>query len=177
MGKTRRTNILSGILLIVLGTVFLVYQRVPSLQDWFSLTFSWPMTIILGAFGLLIIGLLTTTPEMVIPACIVGGIGGILYWQNATGNWESWTYIWALIPGFAGIGKIIAGVLKGNRKEIKDGFETLFFSAILFIVFGIFLGGLFHDIPLAKYWPLLLIMLGLWLFLRALFPGRRRKEA
>ena len=42
--------------------------------------------------------LLTGQPGMLVPACIVGGIGGMLYWQNLTGDWASWSYSWSLIP-------------------------------------------------------------------------------
>jgi hypothetical protein len=43
---------------------------------------------------------------MAVAACIIGGIGGILYWQSYTGDWASWAYVWTLIPGFSGIGII-----------------------------------------------------------------------
>ncbi len=38
------------------------------------------------------------------PSIIVGGIGGILAYQDYTGHWESWSYLWTLIPGFVGLG-------------------------------------------------------------------------
>ena len=40
---------------------------------------------------------------MMVPASIVTGIGGLLYWQNATGRWESWSYAWALIVASVGV--------------------------------------------------------------------------
>jgi hypothetical protein len=43
------------------------------------------------------------------PGSILAGIGGIFYYQNLTNDWESWAYIWALIPGFVGIGVSSAG--------------------------------------------------------------------
>jgi len=116
---------------------------------------------------LLIIGLLTGVPAMAIPACIVGGIGGLLYWQNSTGNWESWTYAWTLIPGFVGVGTILSGLLGGEpRQSVRGGFWLVAISLALFAFFGSFLGGLNL---LGPYWPALLILLGLLLLVRSLF--------
>lgn len=89
------------------------------------------MIIIFVALGLFVIGLLTGEPDMAIPACIVGGIGGILYFQ-AIGvlTWQSWAYMWTLIPGFVGLGLLIAGLLNWKRKQIGEGLESLLTSAV-----------------------------------------------
>jgi hypothetical protein len=110
MDRRRRSSLAAGLVLILLGAWFLVAQWVPGLQTWFS----WPLTIVGVGVLLLIIGLLTRVPAMAVPACIVGGIGGLLYWQNATGNWESWAYAWTLIPGFVGVGIVLSGLLGGE---------------------------------------------------------------
>jgi hypothetical protein len=122
---------------------------------------------VIGAGILLFIfGLLVNAPDMAVPACIVGGIGCLLYWQNSTGNWASWAYAWALIPGFVGVGVILAGLFKGElRQALRDGGTLIIISLILFAIFGSFLGGL--NI-LGDYWPLLLILLGAWLLIRGL---------
>ncbi len=175
MTQKKREEIISSIGLIVLGLVLLAYQLIPGLRAWYTLTFSWPMTVIMVAFVLLIIGLLTGTPDMLVPACIVGGIGGILYWQNATGNWGSWAYVWTLIPGFAGTGTLLAGVIQGKRKEIKEGGEAILTSAVLFVIFGALLGGLFSELALETYWPVILIVLGVVIFVKALISSRPRE--
>ena len=92
--------------------------------------------------------------------CIVTGIGGILYVQNRTGAWASWAYVWALIPGFVGIGLLIAGTLgHKRRKSWREGGRLIVISAVLFLVFGAFFNGLG---VIGQYWPVLLIGLGLW---------------
>ena len=103
MDSQRRSSLVGGLVLVLLGALFLAVQWLPGLQLWFS----WPLIIIGIGVLLLIVGLLTGVPAMAIPACIVGGIGGLLYWQNATGNWESWAYAWTLIPGFVGVGMVL----------------------------------------------------------------------
>jgi hypothetical protein len=111
--------------------------------------------------------LLVNEPGMAVPACIVAGIGGILYYQNETGDWASWAYAWALIPGFVGVGTILAGLFGGEfRKSLRDGGTLILISVILFAIFSSLLGGKSY---LGVYWPVLIILLGLWLLIRPLF--------
>jgi hypothetical protein len=104
----------------------------------------------------------------------VAGIGGILFYQNYTGNWGSWSYMWTLIPGFVGIGSILAGLLGENFKSsLRDGLNSVLISAILFAIFGTF----FHAWTIfgaySTYVPIALIFLGgIWLIVRGLL---RRK--
>ena len=166
MNSKRRSGLVGGLVLILLGVWFLVTQWVPGLQVWFS----WPMIIVGVGALLLIIGLLAGAPAMAVPACIVGGIGGLLYWQNATGNWDSWSYAWALIPGFVGVGVLVSGLLGGEtRQSIREGGWLILISLVLFAVFGSLFGGLGL---LGPYWPVLLILLGLLLLARVAFRRR-----
>ena len=166
MSRRRRLNLVGGVLLVLLGAWLLAVQFVPGLDSWLDIEFSWPLIIIGVGLFLFVFGLLVGEPGMAVPASIVTGIGALLYYQNATGNWESWAYAWTLIPGFVGIGAIIAGLLGEDRnKSVRDGLNLLVISAVLFLVFGSFLGGL--DL-LGDYWPVLLILLGAWLLIRPL---------
>ena len=173
MNRDRRTNLVGGLLLIVLGALFLIFRLFPGVRAMIGLTFTWPFIIVAVGGGLFLIGLLTGEPEMSVPACIVAGIGGILYWQNLTGNWDSWAYVWALIPGFAGVGHILAGVLGGKVKSIREGLETLLVSGVLFVIFASILGPFAF---LGAYWPVLLIVLGVVMLVRALLPSSRSHE-
>jgi len=167
MSRRRRLNLVGGVILVLLGGWFLAAQFVPGMDAWLNIEFTWPLIIIGVGLFLFVFGLLVGEPGMAVPACIVTGIGGLLYYQNATGDWASWSYAWTLIPGFVGIGAIIAGLLGDNRsKSVRDGLNLLVISAVLFLIFGSFLGGL--DL-LGDYWPVLLILLGVWLLIRPLF--------
>jgi hypothetical protein len=173
MSTNKRKSIASGIILILIGLVFLALQLIPGLRFWADQSFTWPMSIIAVAFGLLVIGALTGTADMLVPACIVGGIGGILYLQNSSVlTWESWAYLWTLIPGFAGVGVFLAGLIKWNKKEIVDGIQTTLVSGVLLLVFGSLMGDMFGKFPMRDYLPFVLIALGLFLFVRALFDRR-----
>lgn len=165
MERRVRTNITGGSLLILLGLLFLVYQLMPERLSWLRMEATWPLIVVAVGLGLLIFGMVVGAPGMAIPACIVGGIGFLLYWQNLTGAWSSWSYAWALIPGFVGIGIILAGVLGEGRlrSALSAGFWLILISLILFAIFGSFLGDLHLFGP---YWPVLLIALGLLLLAR-----------
>ncbi len=170
MEESRRSALVGGIVLILVGILFLVGQIVPGLWGWVG-PLSWPLIVVGVGVLLLLIGLASNAPGMAVPACIVGGIGLLLYWQNATGNWESWAYAWTLIPGFAGVGTLLMGLWTGQWKTIRGGLWSILVSLILFAIFGSFLGGPFS---LGKYWPVLLILLGLLGLGRGFFRQQRR---
>ena len=82
MNARQRKSITSGILLILIGAAFLAYQLVPGIQAWLDIRYTWPMNMLLVALGLIVLGAITGEADMLVPASIVGGIGGILYLQN-----------------------------------------------------------------------------------------------
>lgn len=173
MDRRNRSTIGMGLLLVLLGGFFLAVQLYPPLEAWMQANFAWPWYIIGAGILMLLFGLIVNAPGMAIPAAIVGGIGGILYYQNVTGDWTSWSYMWSLIPGFVGVGILLAELLEGKgRRAFNDGLPLVVISAALFLVFGSFLGG---PVTLGKYWPVLLILLGLWVMLQPLL--HRRSES
>ena len=172
MSRQTRSNIILGLLLILGGVWFLAQQFYPELAVWRYLDFSWPWYVIGAGAAILLIGLVLGAPGMAVPAAVVAGIGGLLYWQNETGNWESWSYAWTLIPGFVGLGIILAELLGGDlRKGLREGVPLALISVLLFAVFGSFFGGLG---VLGNYWPVLLILAGAWFILQ---PLVRRRSA
>jgi hypothetical protein len=167
MTARNRTRLFGGLLLVLVGGWLMAIQIVPELKGWSGVFSEWPMSIIGVGILLLVLGLLFNTPGLAIPACIVGGIGGILLYQTRTGDLASWSYIWSLIPGFVGVGVLLTGLFEGKlRRAFSSGIWLIFISAVLFIIFGAFLGGVK---PLADFWPVLIILLGLWLIGRAIF--------
>ena len=165
MERGRSSGMVWALALILLGVVLLVVQLVPGLSVWVSGERGWPLIVVGVGLFLLLIGLAAGEPGMAVPACIVGGVGALLYWQNATGNWASWAYAWALIPAFVGVGLVVAGLLGGNWREVRAGLWQVLIGLLLFGIFGSLLGGLGL---LGLYWPVLLIGLGLLLMVRAL---------
>ncbi|MBE0695447.1 MAG: hypothetical protein IH586_00835 [Anaerolineaceae bacterium] len=168
--RTRR-SIASGTLLILLGLLFLVYQFMPDRFSWLQINMGWPLIIIAVGVFMLIFGLIVGAPGMAVPASILAGIGGLLYWQIATGQWDTWSYAWALIPGFVGVGVILTALLGGGklRESIEGGGTLILISLVMFAIFGSFLGGLQLF---GNYWPVLLILLGVIMLARSFFPRK-----
>lgn len=170
MDARSRSNLAGGIVLILIGALFLVGQLYPDAFEWLDPGRNWPLIVIGVGVLIFVVGLLTGVPAMAVPASIVAGIGGLLYWQNATGNWDSWAYAWTLIPGFVGVGVIISGLLSGQtRKALMDGGRTVMFSLVMLAIFGSLFGR--HDFA-GPIWPVLLIIVGVIVLLQTLFRGR-----
>jgi hypothetical protein len=153
--------------MILFGVLILAVQLLPGLQLWFS----WPWIIIGFGLLMLVIGSATGVPGLAIPACIIAGIGGILYYQTATGDWDSWAYVWSLIPGFVGAGIVLSGLLgREGGEAVRAGGWLILISLVLLAVFGSLFGALGM---VGRYWPVLLILLGLVLLVRPLLRARR----
>ncbi|MCP5096520.1 MAG: hypothetical protein GY943_13285 [Chloroflexi bacterium] len=162
----KRSSISAGLIMILIGGIFLIANLFPDLIEGIDLANKWPFIVV--AIGLLLlVGALLGNPSLAIQGSITTGIGFILYYQNLTGNWASWAYVWALIPGFAGIGTILMNVLdKRKRTVFKDGFKLIGISLVLFLIFGAFFNGLGN---IGQLWPVFLIGAGAWM----LFNNRR----
>ena len=170
MQKRNRTQLVLGLLLILVAGWLIAVRISPALGNLVNWpAFDWPMWVIFAGALLLVLGLLVGAPGMAIPACIVAGIGGILYYQNATGNWASWEYMWTLIPGFVGIGSILTGILGEDFKHnLRQGLNALVTSIILFAIFGTFFNAWAIFGPYSAYVPIaLLFILGVWFIVRA----------
>ena len=174
MEKKNRTQLVLGLLLIIVAGWLIATRINPDLANILHLTFEWPMWVMFGGAALLVIGLLTGAPDMAVPACIVAGIGGILYYQNATGHWESWSYMWTLIPGFVGVGKILSGIIGGNFMAcLKEGLQALLACAILFTIFATIFNAWTIFGSFSAYVPVaLLFVLGIWLIVRGILRSK-----
>ncbi|HTX92565.1 MAG TPA: hypothetical protein VMC09_15235 [Anaerolineales bacterium] len=175
MHHRNRTQLVLGVLLILVAAWLIAVRARPELGNFLHLPpFQWPMWVILLGALLLVLGLLTGAPGMAVPACFFAGLGCILYYQNATGNWTSWAYMWTLFPGFAGIGEILAGVLGQDfKRSLSHGLNGILISAILFAIFGTFFNAWTIFGVYSAYVPIALLFLGgLWLIGRAILRRR-----
>jgi len=158
----RKSSIASGVILVLLGAFLLAHELFP---EYFRVL-EWPFIIIgLGAI-FLIWAILSGAGGLAVPGSILAGLGGILYYQNLTGDWQSWAYVWSLIPVFVGLGVIIGGIINRRLKQdLSSGLTLIVIGAILFFIFGTSFG---LDAQLSRYWPVLLIVLGLASIFRVL---------
>jgi hypothetical protein len=170
MNKKNRTQLVLGILLVLIAAWLVISQLQPEWTSWMKIEFAWPVWVMLAGGALLLIGLATGNSEMAVPATIVTGIGGILYYQNASGDWASWSYMWTILPGLGGLGSLLSALIGGNLKqEGRQAVNTIFVSIILFAIFATIFGGLKIFGPYKDYALIgLLFAFGLWLILRGI---------
>ena len=163
--QQNRTNLVLGLLLIIVGGWLIATNQVPAIREWFTEHSTGSVYTIGAGLLILLIGLLTGNAGMAVPASIVAGIGGILYYQDMKNDYSSWSYMWTLIPGFVGVGEILAGLLGDNtRRNLGRGLRKLVISGVLFLVFGTLFGGL--SILGTYGVPVLIILLGLYILAR-----------
>jgi hypothetical protein len=174
MSKQGRSQLALGVILILIGVWFLLDRTVPAFSAFFSAYTKWPTNLILIGAVIFILGLVLGSPGMSVPAAIVAGLGGIFYYQETSGDYASWSYMWALIPGFVGVGSILAGLLGDHTAHnLKRGMNLLVISAVLFLVFSAFFGG---WTILGNFGPaILLIALGLYVLGSGLYRSYKNK--
>ncbi len=164
MESKQRSRLAFGLIVLLVGIWLLAVQMFPALRSW-AQQFATAAMIVIGAGGLLLlVGLITRDSNLLVPGCVVATVGGIILVTELPGSHLSWAYAWALIPGGAGVGEVLAGLLDSERGRISRGLNTIAGSLLLFVIFASFFGGLTW---LGPYWPVLVIVAGLWLLVRA----------
>lgn len=176
MNNTRgRSQLMLGFILILLGAWFLADRTVPAFHEFVEKYAEWPTNMFLIGAGIFILALVLGQPGLAVPAAIVAGLGGIFYYQKTADDASSWAYMWTLIPGFVGVGTILAGLLGDNTAHnLRRGLNLMVISAVLFLVFSSFLGG---WTLLGNFGPaILLIILGLYVLGSGLYRTFRNRE-
>ncbi|MBN1681838.1 MAG: hypothetical protein JW966_16275 [Anaerolineae bacterium] len=163
-------RVIAALGLIALGILF-----------WMDLNLLWPMYVLVPGIAFLAVAFLggRITAALAIPGMLIAGTGTILFIQNLTDYWESWSYAWALYGVFLGMGFVIMGELMETEslQALGRGFTRVslivfavaaFFMELVFGVGGYGLGG--------ALLPLLLVGAGTYLLLESgvLPPNRTR---
>ena len=169
--KRSKGSLVVAFLLIAMGVWYLLVEIDPAFNAFSYGRATWPWQIIVFGGLFCLVGLLTWVPALFIPGVVIGGIGGILYYQNLTGDWASWAYAWTILPGLVGVGLMFFGLLTRRRGAIIGAFWNLLAFLILFGIFGSAFGALHYA---AIIWPLGLILLGIYFIMQFMF-GRRSK--
>lgn len=158
-----------GTILVALGLVLLVQRHTPP-QLGAAL---WPFFIIgPGCFFYLLMLLGGRgSGSLAIPATILTTLGLILLGQSVFDYYESWAYIWALIPTAAGAGMAIGGLWDGKPAMVRAGAHTARGGLTMLLTFGTFFEFfIFHRAAvLVALWPVAMIVGGAFLLLRGRF--------
>ena len=164
-----------GIVLIVLGLFFLLIR----LYNIDLSSYGWPLYVIIPGLTLLVVGFVSLGTGAVIPGGIVTMAGLVLAYQNATGDWASWSYAWALLsPGGVGIGIFLQGLRDHNPRQLRQGRSLIFWAALIFMIGFVFfesildVSGVDYGVFGRAALPALLIVIGVTLLARSYRSNR-----
>ncbi len=170
MIKNKNQEIL-GILIAVLGLLFLL---VNNRLLWFGWEAIWPMFPFLA--GVFLLHLYTTGKQ---PAMLFWGLSltqiGVFLFLFSVGilPWDAMRTLWPFFPLMAGIGLLaLAGIGERTTSSLVVGVVVVIAAVVGFwVVQGA--GGDRVLAPLIRLWPVVLIIAGALVFLRA---RRERRE-
>src|SRR5579859_2072721 len=164
-----------GIVLVVVGFFFLVMR----IFDIDLSSYGWPLFVIIPGLTLLVVGFVSLGTGALVPGGIITMTGLVLAYQNATGDWASWSYAWALvIPGGVGVGLLLQGLRTRDQQLLKQSRTLLFWSLMIFMIgFVLFesvlnVSGIDYGIVGKAALPALLIVIGVTLLARSFQRGR-----
>lgn len=155
--------------LICLGALAL-FERI--FEGTRFLSMLWPF-IIIGFGALFFVGMFLLGKSfawMAIPGSIITANGLMLFLQNLTGRWETWSYSWTVILMSIGAGIYIMGAWQGDASRRRAGVKLFEVGAVLFVIFGAFFEILFSlgaPTGLRGYvFPVALLLLGIYLVVK-----------
>ena len=158
-------SITAGVILIAFGLLALASQLFRGFNFWGTF---WPL-ILIGIGIVFFAGMFASGKSgggLAIPGAIFSGIGLIMFIQNITGHWESWSYGWAVIIMSVGVGIFIAGWWSDKIRMQEAGKRVFSIGLILFVLFGAFFEMIFQSSQIAQiFFPAALIVLGGYLII------------
>ncbi len=165
----RNGTTLVGLILVVLGAVFFAVQ----VLGYDVARYGWPMLVVGVGLVFLAAGLAGMDPSrgLVIPGVIVTTVGLILVYQNTFNDWQSWAWIWALIPASVGLATALHASLTGHPEKVRGGISMLSWFIVAALLGFAFFEGVLHisgrDFgPVGQYlFPLLLVLAGVWVLI------------
>ena len=140
----------------------------------------WPLFIVVPGFVLVAVAMAAgdTVTRLAIPGTTIAGVGLILFFQNLFDYYQSWAYVWALIPGFVAFGMQLSSEPDPEGDAPTPG-HLMTWSLTVFLVLAavfelfIFGGGLFG----ARYAvPLIIIVIGAAFLFGWIGPGSHHAE-
>ena len=169
-----------GLLLLAVGAWILVARFIHiDLGFWL-----WPFWVIVPGGLIMALGFRDThrsNEGLVTFGSIVAVTGIILFVQNITGQWQSWSYAWALLfPGSIGLGQYLWGKRAGDETKVRRGEKIMETALVLFVAFGLFfevvlgIGGFHLGAASSIVVPVLLIAGGAALYIMSMNGGRKQ---
>jgi hypothetical protein len=101
-----------GFPILAVGGVAFSTVLARSLQAWGTL---WPLIVLAVALGLTLAALYMRVVWLLIPAFIIGTIGGVLQFCVLTGWWSTWSVLWTAAPLALGLALLVIGLARSSK--------------------------------------------------------------
>ena len=147
---SRTVELFAGILLLLVGLVVLASEPllnfVNGLTAGEELLRWWPVVPLTLSLFFLVPGLLggpnrRLRAGMMIPGALLAGIGGALLYTSLADRWDSWAYLWSVIPFSFGLGMYAAGWIADAPAFKWIGSATAAGGVLAYLVFATAFGG------------------------------------
>lgn len=168
MRRLETQNQRVGFALVTVGVLLLIVR----LFSW-NIGWLWPLFILVPGVALLVAAALggASVSALFVPGSVVTTLGIIFFFQNTTDYFESWAYVWALLPAAVGVGLLLYGQRSGNLELVKIGRRLAGVFTLIFLVGILFFEGfIFNNVMNTWFFrtglPLLCIAGGAFLLLR-----------
>jgi hypothetical protein len=136
--RSRTIVTLVGLLLIVLGVLFLIGRMISVDVE----RLAWPFFVIVPGVLVFLFSLARGNQageRLAMLGSAVTMVGTILLLQNSFDYFQSWAYAWALVfPTSVGVGQIIYGSIKHRAEMTATGRRLAVVGIILFVVLAVF---------------------------------------
>lgn len=169
-GRPGSSSLALGIVLVVVGFFFLVMR----LFDIDLSSYGWPLYVIIPGITLLVVGFISLGTGALVPGGIITMAGLVLAYQNATGDWASWSYAWALVlPGGVGVGLLLQSLRVHDPRQMKTARSLIFWAVMIFLIGFVFfesildVSGIDYGVVGRAALPVLLIVIGVTLLARS----------
>lgn len=140
----------------------------------------WPLFVLVPGLTLLVVGFFGAGAGASVPGGIITMTGLVLAYQNSTGDWASWAYVWALIaPGGVGLGMYLQALRDRNPVALRRGRMLIVIGFLMFMIGFVFFESILKisDVDYGVFGkaalPLLLILVGAFLLVRNAQRNRR----
>ncbi|HEX8025226.1 MAG TPA: hypothetical protein VF484_03385 [Candidatus Limnocylindrales bacterium] len=170
-------SVVVGLFLIAAGIVVLALREAGVDLAGFGGAESWPIFVIVPGALLLAAAAVPTPPRGIgfaIAGSIVTVVGLLLWYQAHSGDWESWAYLWALIPLAVGLALLGYGSLTHNPKMVTAGLWVGGCAALALVIGSWAFQGVVGEqggIWSSTWWAVLVIGAGALIVLRGLLGG------
>ena len=177
-----RALILGGVLIAIGLVAFAMQQTGIDVTDWLGGS-GWTLFILVPGVALLLAAIVAEdgpAQGLTTAGAIVTTVGGLLLYQDQTGNYESWAYAWALIPMAVGASLIVHGLRVGRPDLVGVGARMVAILGVVLVAGAWYFESIFRTgrVPfdLGDAWPLAIVGVGVIVLLYSLLKPARTEE-